>query len=394
MSELILKRGRERSLVRRHPWIFSGAISEIKGQPQPGDTIEVLGHQGQWLARAGYSPSSQIAARVWTWDEGEQVDKGFFARSLDRAMRSRERLVSSRGLVAYREVHAESDGLPGIIVDRYQALRVIQLLAAGAERWKEAIIEALAARGDCAGIYERSDTSVRSLEGLAPRCGVLWGRPPDPAETIDEYGIRFLVDVVGGQKTGHYLDQRENRLDVRPFVSGAEVLDCFAYTGGFTLAGLSAGAGHVLAIDSSSTALDRAKENVVLNGFAVARCDWVVGDVFTELRALSDRGKRFDAIVLDPPRFAPTSAQAQKAARGYKDINRLAFKLLNPGGILCTFSCSGGISAELFQKIVADAALDAEVRASVVGWLGQPADHPVSLAFPEGRYLKGLICRV
>ncbi len=394
MAEIQLKPQRERSLLKRHPWVYSGAVAEVRGRPESGETVEVLSHAGEWLARAAYSPESQIRARVWTWQPDEVVDEAFLARRLQSALASRADLAGEPAVSAYREVYAESDGLPGLIVDRYNDLRVIQVLTAGAERWRQALVGLLATTGPCSGVFERSDVPARQLEGLAPRVGPAWGPAPEDLLVILEHGLRYRVDVVKGHKTGFYLDQRENRRLLRSGVAGASLLNCFAYTGGFTLGALAGGAEHVLSIDDSGAALEIAAENVELNGLPAERCAWLEGDAFVELRRLRDRGMAFDVIVLDPPRFAATAAQADRAARGYKDINLLALKLLRPGGVLYTFSCSGGVTPELFQKIVAGAALDAGVEASIVGWLGQPADHPVALNFPEGRYLKGLVCRV
>ena len=394
MHELRLKPGRERSVLRRHPWIFSGAIARVDGHPESGDTVEIIDHNGQWLARAAYSPHSQIRARIWSWDRDQAIDGDMLQRRLLRAREARSSLASDQSTNAYREVHAESDGIPGLIVDRYNQIRVVQILSAGVERWREAIVDAITQFEDCHGIYERSDVEVRQLEGMQPRTGHIWGSEPGDRLTISEYGLRYYVDIPNGQKTGFYLDQRENRRLFRDALSGGEVLNCFSYTGGFTVAALTAGVDNVLSIDTSSSALELAVENVQLNELPVDRCQWIESDVFAELRRLRDRGRRFDAIVLDPPRFAGTAAHVEGASRGYKDINLLAFKLLRPGGLLFTFSCSNAIGVELFQKIVAGAALDAGAAATIVGWLGQPADHLVSLNFPEGRYLKGLICRV
>jgi 23S rRNA (cytosine1962-C5)-methyltransferase len=393
LSEIHLKPGRERSVLKRHPWIFSGAVAEVRGDPQPGDSVEVHAHDGAWLARASYSPHSRIRARIWTWQAEQALDEKLIALRLDEAIAARAYLAAEKDLDAYREAHAESDRLPGMIVDRYGPFRVVQFLAASAEGWREHIVSRLAARGDCEGIYERSDVDARTLEGMQPRQGVLWGREPPGSLEIVEHGMRYHVDIAGGHKTGFYLDQRENRRIFRQRVSGGEVLDAFSYSGGFALGALAGGA-RVLAIESSASAIDLAQRNAALNALPADGCEWVQGDVFQELRRLRDQGRSFDAAVLDPPRFAPTAAQAQKAARGYKDVNLLAFKLLRPGGQLFTFSCSGGISPDLFQKIVAGAALDAGVDASIIDWLDQPPDHPVALNFPEGRYLKGLVCRI
>lgn len=394
MSTIRLKSGRERSVLKRHPWIFSGAVAEVRDDPQPGDNVEIHAHDGAWLARASYSPYSRIRARIWTWQSEEVLDEALIVRRLDQAIQARSKLAEEPELDAYREVHAESDRLPGLIVDRYGPFRVLQFLSTSAEYWRDSIVSYLATRGDCEGIYERSDVDVRALEGLQPRKGSLWGKEPPADFVIRELGLGYQIDIAHGHKTGFYLDQRENRRFFRRSFQGGEVLDAFAYSGGFTLAALAEGAQHVMAIDSSGPAIELARQNTTLNQLPLDRCEWLQGDVFHELRRLRDRGRQFDVAILDPPRFAPTASQAQKASRGYKDINLLAFKLLRPGGMLFTFSCSGGIGPDLFQKIVAGAALDAGVQASVVAWLGQPPDHPVALNFPEGRYLKGLVCRV
>jgi 23S rRNA (cytosine1962-C5)-methyltransferase len=374
--------------------VFSGAIDSVRGDPAVGDSVEVLSAEGEWLACAAYSPRSRIVARVWGWDRGDVPSRSFFRRRLARAIEARHALLQLDDTDSYREVHAESDGLPGVIVDRYGDVRVIQLLSAGAERWREEVLGSLTERGDCSAVFERSDVDVRALEGLEPRSGLVWGQLEATRLVIREDGLRYFVDVARGQKTGFYLDQRENRSIFRRMIRDGEVLNCFAYTGSFTVAALSAGAERVLSIESSEGSLEIARANVELNDLAKEACEWIAGDAFAELRKLRDRGRSFDVVVLDPPRFAATASQAQKAARGYKDINLLGLKLLRPGGLLFTFSCSGGISPELFQKIVTGAAQDAGVAAGVVGWLGQPADHPVSLYFPEGRYLKGMVCRV
>jgi 23S rRNA (cytosine1962-C5)-methyltransferase len=388
-----LKPRRERSVLKRHPWIFSGAVADVQGEPAAGATVEVTDSTGAWLARGAYSPVSQIRVRLWTWNEDESIDGAFIAARLERAVARRRELDPDGRTSAYREVHAESDGLPGLVVDRYAGFRVVQLLSTGAEHWRDVLVETLAARGEVEGIYERSDVSVRGLEGLAQRKGLLWGSEPQPRIRIEERGVHFWVDVCGGQKTGFYLDQRENRSRLRQGMGGKNVLNAFSYTGGFTVAALLGGAASVLSLDSSAEALELAKDNIALNSLPADACTWVVGDAFTELRRLRDRAASFDVVVLDPPRFAATAAQAERAARGYKDLNLLAFKLLRPSGTLYTFSCSGGVSPELFEKIVAGAAADAGVEAMIQEWLGQPADHPVSLSFPEGRYLKGLVCR-
>jgi 23S rRNA (cytosine1962-C5)-methyltransferase len=387
-----LKAGRERSLVQRHPWVFSGAIDRVDGDPAPGATVDVVDAAGAFLARAAYSPQSQIRARAWSFDPTQPIDPPFFATAIARACDARRTLLDAAN-TGCRLIHGESDRLPGVIADRYGDTIVIQLLSAGADAWRDAIADALVASTGAVCVYERSDADVRTLEGLAPRVGVLRGKLPASVDIV-EAGLCYRIDVVGGQKTGFYLDQRDNRSFVGVHARGRRVLNAFCYTGGFTLAALAGDAASVLSIDSSADALQRARENLALNpALDARRAQWSVADVFSELRELRNRGAAFDLIVLDPPKFAPTAAHAQRAARAYKDINLLALKLLAPGGLLVTFSCSGGIDASLFQKIVAGAALDASADAAIVGRLGASADHPVALTFPEGEYLKGLVVR-
>ncbi len=391
-SILILKPGREKSVLRRHPWIFSGAVARLDGDPASGATVDVLAADGQFLGRAAYSPSSQIRARLWTFDPSEPVDAGFFRRRLQRAIGARED-IKSASTDACRLVYAESDGLPGLIVDRYADTLVLQSLTAGSEFWKDTLAELLLDLTGLKDIYERSDADVRELEGLVPRVGVLRGDIPHTPFSILENNLKFNVSLETGHKTGFYLDQRENRLRVRRLAGGRDVLDCFCYTGGFTVNALAGGAKSVLSVDSAVDALALCRENVALNNLPADRHSALEGDVFQLLRKFRDEGRSFDMLILDPPKFAPTAALAEKAARGYKDINLLAFKMLRPGGLLVTFSCSGGVDAALFQKIVASAALDAGVDAQIMEHLSQAPDHPVALNFPEGTYLKGLVCR-
>lgn len=392
MSHLILKPGRDKSLQRHHPWIFSGAIDRVEGAPQMGETVEVLDSQGKFLARAAYSPHSQIRARIWTFDQEEEVDSELFRSRIQIALRMREVFDLPESTEAYRLIYAESDNLPGLIVDRYGEILVIQCLTVGAEHWRETIKGILLDLTNARYIYERSDADVRELEGLSRCVGQLHGGLLPERVKITENDLRFWVDFQKGHKTGFYLDQCNNRARVRALAKEREVLDCFCYTGGFTVNSLAGGAKSVMAVDTSTDALALARENVALNKLPVEKVNWLDGDVFQVLRKFRDEGRWFDMIVLDPPKFAPTAAQAERAARGYKDINLLAFKLLRPGGLLVTFSCSGGISGDLFQKIVAGAALDAGVNAHIVEHLSQSPDHPIALNFPEGMYLKGLIC--
>jgi len=387
---VVLKAGRERSIERRHPWIFSGAVGQVIGAPRAGETVAIRSTDGAFLAWAAYSPRSQIRARVWSFAEPEVPDDAWLHGKLGDAIARREPILGQTD--ALRLVHAESDGLPGIIVDRYAGVLVLQLLSAGAEAHREAIAESLARLTGCAALFERSDAEVRSLEGLPERSGPVRGEAPDRV-CIAEHGLRYWVDVRGGQKTGFYLDQRDNRERMRSLAAGREVLNCFSYTGGFSIAALAGGARSVMSLESSAAALQLARTNAALNGFADAQAEWREADVFRTLRSLRDAGRRFDLIVLDPPKFAPTARQAQAAARGYKDINLNALRLLRPGGLLATFSCSGGISAELFQKIVAGAAADAGASATILARMQAGPDHPVRLEFPEGEYLKGLLLR-
>lgn len=381
--------------MRRHPWIFAGSVAKLSGRAKPGDTVEVVSDAGKVLGRAAWSPESQIRARMWTFDADTPIDHAFFKRSIAAAVARRASHPYLRGQQGVRLIHGESDGLPGIIADRYRETVVLQLTAAGAERWREAIVTGLMQATACGNIYERSDSEVRALEGLAPRAGVLAGEMPDADLAIEEYGVVLGVDAVGGHKTGFYLDQRENRRLTRELAAGRSVLNCFCYTGGFSLQALAGGARDVLSIDSSAPALLAAQRNLARNpSLDAARAEWRDADVFTALRELKTAGRRFDLIVLDPPKFAPSAAHAQRAARAYKDINLLGFRLLNPGGILMTYSCSGGIGQELFQSIVAGAASDAGRDVQILHRLAAAPDHPIGLAFPEGEYLKGLVCCV
>lgn len=389
MKTIRLKAGRERSLLRHHPWVFDGAID--RGRADPGETVRVESADGRFLAWGAYAPSSKIRVRVWSFDEAERIDAAFFERRLRAAVALRERLaIDSDGV---RLVHGESDGLPGLVVDRYGDILVAQFGSSGAERHKAWIADALLRVTGRSRLYERSDASVRQLEGLPPVTG--WLRGDGPTEcVIRENGWRLSLDVAEGHKTGYYLDQRDSRRDcaelTRRFGFG-EVLNCYSYTGGFTVAALAGGARHVTSIDSSGPALQRARRNVALNGFDAARCTFLDADVNASLRAFWAAGRRFHAIVLDPPKLAPSAAHLERAARAYKDVNRLGFKLLEPGGVLFTYSCSGAVGVELFQKIVASAAHEAGVEATLLARHGGAPDHPTGLAFPEGEYLKGLV---
>ena len=389
MKIIKLREGKERSLLKRHPWVFESSIAS--GKADAGETVRVVAHDGAFLAWAAFSPSSQIKLRAWSFDEAERIDAGFFERRIAKALAIRARLpIASDGR---RLIHGEADGLPGLVVDRYADTLVAQFLSAGVERWKPVIADLLLTASGLARLYERSDTSVRGLEGLEPQTG--WLRGDGPTEiNIDEHAWKLTLDVAEGHKTGFYLDQRDNRkffADTVRHFGFQRVLNCYCYTGGFSVAALAGGASHVTGVDSSGPALERAQANVASNGFDAARHTTLDADVNQTLRQALEQGRSFDAVVLDPPKFAPTVAHAERAARAYKDINRLAFKLLEPGGALFTFSCSGGISADLFHKIVAGAGLDAGIDGLFYARLAAAPDHPMTVTFPEGEYLKGLV---
>jgi 23S rRNA (cytosine1962-C5)-methyltransferase len=395
MATLILHPGKEKSVLRRHPWLFSGSIAQLDGRARPGDTVEVVSHEGRPLARAAWSPASQIRARVWSFDTDESIDHAFFKRRVAAAVGRRTALPELAGQQGLRLIHAESDGLPGVIADSYGDTVVVQLTTVGAEKWRAAIADSLHKATGCARIFERSDVEVRGLEGLEPVTGWLLGSASGDELVIEENGIKMAVDIFAGHKTGFYLDQRDNRRRVAELARDRRVLNCFCYTAGFSLQALAGGAREVLSMDSSGPALATAQHNLALNPqIDPSRALWHEADVFNELRTLRASGELYDLIILDPPKFAHTAAHAERASRAYKDINLSAMRLLAPGGLLMSYSCSGGISAELFQKIVAGAALDAGRTARIVQRLHGAADHPVDLAFPEGEYLKGLLLQV
>lgn len=394
MKTIRLREGKEKSLLRRHPWVFESAIA--RGGADAGETVRVEAADGRFLAWAAFSPASRIRARAWSFDEAQRIDAAFLRERLAQAIAARARFdIRSDGV---RLVHGEADGLPGLVVDRYGDTLVAQFGAAGTERWKKPLADALCALTGLTRLYERSDASVRGLEGLPEATG--WLRGEGATElTIAEHDWKLTLDIATGHKTGFYLDQRDSRklfADTVARLGSQRVLNCYCYTGGFTVAALAgmraAGvAGHVTSIDSSGPALARVQAHVALNGFAADRSECLDADVNASLRRFGAEGRRFDAIVLDPPKFAPTAAHAERAARAYKDINRLALALLEPGGVLFTYSCSGGIPADLFHKIVAGAGIDAGVDGYIPQRMGGAPDHPMTINFPEGEYLKGLV---
>ncbi len=390
----MLAKGREKSLLRRHPWVFSGAVARMEGKAAPGETIDIVDHQGKWLARAALSPASQIRARVWTFDPNETIDIAFFTRRLTQAQQWRDWLAKKDGLDSYRLIAGESDGLPGVTIDRFGNFLVLQLLSAGAEYQRPALVSALQACYPECSIYDRSDVAVRKKEGMELAQGPVSGELPPDLLAIEEHGMKLLVDIKGGHKTGYYLDQRDSRFATRRYVEDKRVLNCFSYTGGFAVSALMGGCRQVISVDTSQDALDVAKQNVELNQLDLSKAEFVRDDVFKLLRKYRDQGETFDVIVMDPPKFVENKSQLHGACRGYKDINMLAIQLLNPGGILLTFSCSGLMTTDLFQKIVADAATDAGRDVQFIEQFRQAADHPVIASYPEGLYLKGFACRV
>ena len=389
MKTLRLKPGKEKSLLRRHPWVFDGAIAS--GGGDAGETVRVESAAGQFLGWAAFSPQSKIRARVWSFDEAQRIDASFFVAACQRSIEARGLFnIQSNGM---RLIHGESDGLPGLVVDRYGDTLVAQFSSCGSERFKSVIVDALLKQTGLTRLYERSDASVRSLEGLPEATGWLAGSGSTEI-ILTEHDWTLGLDVAEGHKTGFYLDQRDSRYKFSQYtrrMGFQRVLNCYSYTGGFSVAALAGGAAHVTSIDSSGPAIQRAIANVALNGFEASRTTMLDQDVNAALRQYLKDGATFDAIVLDPPKFAPTAAHAERAARAYKDINRLALMLLEPGGALFTYSCSGGISADLFHKIVAGAGMDAGVDAYITERLGGAPDHPMTVTFPEGEYLKGLV---
>ena len=394
MATVILNKGRARPVLLRHPWIFSGAIARIEGEAQDGDVVVVRDAGGNFLARGTLNRQSQIAVRLLTWDEAGVIGGDFWRARLARAIAGRQALADEPTTTAYRLVNAEADLLPGLIVDRYGDFLVVQFLTLGMDVRKREIVLLLAELIRPRGIYERCDEEMRAKEGLLSQESCLWGEEPPDLLQITENSLCFWVDVKRGQKTGFYLDQRENRRRVQVHCSGQTVLNAFAYTGGFAVYAAASGAKRITNVDTSADALDLARRNMALNGFAVRNDEFVQGDVFRVLRDYRDQGHSFDVVILDPPKFAHTQSQVERAARGYKDINLLALQLLRPDGTLVTFSCSGLIGADLFQKIVFGASVDAGRDVQIVERLSQGPDHPVLLSFPESQYLKGLVCRV
>lgn len=395
-KQVVVKRRREKPVVQRHPWLFSGAVARTVGEPQPGDLVEVVGENGRFLATGYYNPHSQIRVRLLSWDANEPIDDAFWRSRLQQALAARTALQLAPETTACRLVNAEADGLPGLVVDKYGDFLVMQCLTLGIDQRKTDIAALLAELAQPLGIVERSDVDVRRKEGLAETTGLLWGSlPPDTVE-IRENGLRFGVQLLSGHKTGFYLDQRENRTAVchPTHVHNQTILNLFAYTGSFAVYAAASGASRIINVDSSIPALEQAERNLALNGFDRPQDEYLAGDAFEILRHYRDQAAQFDMVILDPPKFAHSQRDINRACRGYKDLNWLALRLIRPGGLLATFSCSGLISADLFQKVLFGAAIDAGRDVQIIRPLAQAADHPIRLTFPESAYLKGFLCRV
>ncbi|MGJ8693491.1 MAG: class I SAM-dependent methyltransferase [Thalassotalea sp.] len=393
-AKIYLNVGREKSLLRKHPWVFSKAINKIKGKPTLGDTVDIYDHKNNWLACGAYSPESQIRVRVWSFEEDQRIDRDFFLNKLKDAQLRREFYIQQGQLTGYRLIAGESDGLPGVTIDKYQQFIVCQLLSAGADIYRHVIVDCLKELYPDSHVYERSDVDVRKKEGLEPVTGWLTEPQASTECVIDEHGIKIIVDIEKGHKTGFYLDQRLSRLTAGVYAKNKTVLNCFSYTGTFAAHCVAGGAEHVTNVDVSQPALDTAKRNIEVNNLPLDKVSFLKEDVFKLLRRYKESNTKFDMIILDPPKFVDAKSQINSACRGYKDINRIAMELLNPNGILMTFSCSGLLEAGLFQKVVADAALDANKSVHFVERLQQAQDHPIASFYPEGYYLKGLVCQV
>lgn len=394
MIEIKLKKGKEKAVYQRHPWVFSGALDKVKGKPENGEVVKVLDNQGDFLAYGYYNDQSRVAVRLLEWDENVDIDEAWYAQKIDTAIAGRAHLLASEETTASRLIFSEADFLPGLIVDRYADFLSVQILSSGIEKAKETIIKVLVERLQPKGIFDRSDATARTHEGIAAENGLLWGENPAEFIEVKENGIKYHINIAEGQKSGFYCDQRDNRNILASYSKGKTVLDCFSYSGGFSLNAFAQGAAQVTSVDSSPLAIETLKQNMALNQFDSSRHIAIQSDVNKQLRQFNDEGKKFDVVVLDPPKYAPSRSALDRAARAYKDLNRRGLMLLESGGLLATFSCSGAVDIETFKQIIAWAALDAGREVQVIKQFCQPEDHPVRLSFPEGEYLKGLLLRV
>lgn len=394
MVEIKLKKGKEKAVYQRHPWVFSGALDKVKGKPENGDVVKVLDAQGEFLAYGYYNDQSRVAIRLLEWDENVSVDETWYEQKVNTAIDGRAHLLANEVTTACRLIFSEADFLPGLIVDRYADFLSVQILSSGIEKAKETIIKVLVKRLQPKGIFDRSDATARTHEGITAENGLLWGENPAEFIEVKENGIKYHINIAEGQKSGFYCDQRDNRSILASYGKGKTVLDCFSYSGGFSLNAFAQGAAEVTSVDSSALAIETLKQNMVLNQFDAAKHIAIQSDVNKQLRQFNDEGKKFDVVVLDPPKYAPSRSALDRAARAYKDLNRRGLMLLESGGLLATFSCSGAVDIETFKQIIAWAALDAGKEVQIIKQFCQPEDHPVRLSFPEGEYLKGLLLRV
>ncbi len=394
MVEIKLKKGKEKAVLQRHPWVFSGAVDKLKGKPENGDVVKVLSANNDFLAYGYFNDQSRVAVRLLSWDESELINDEWYAQKIKRAIQSRTHLLSNTDTNAYRLIFSEADFLPGLIVDQYADFLSVQILSTGIEKAKPVIIDVLVKLLKPKGIFDRSDATARTHEGITAENGLLWGETPPAFIAVKENGITYHINIAEGQKSGFYCDQRDNRQLLAAYADGKTVLDCFSYSGGFSLNALKNGATEVTSVDSSALAIETLKQNIDLNQFDGKSHVAIQSDVNKQLRAFKEEGKKFDIVVLDPPKYAPSRSALDRAARAYKDLNRLGLLLLESGGLLATFSCSGAVDIETFKQIIAWAALDAGKEVQVIKQFSQPEDHPVRLSFPEGEYLKGLLVRV
>lgn len=394
MVEIKLKKGKEKAVLQRHPWVFSGALEKIKGEPKNGDVVKVLSAQNEFLAYGYFNDQSRVAVRLIEWNESQAINKAWYSQKINQAIEARAHLLQKEDTNAYRLIFSEADFLPGLIVDKYADFLSVQILSTGIEKAKDVIIESLCEALNPKGIFDRSDATARTHEGITAENGLLWGEAPATFIEVKENGILYHINIAEGQKSGFYCDQRDNRQLLASYAQGKTVLDCFSYSGGFSLNALKQGAKAVSSVDSSALAIETLKQNIELNHFDPKIHTAIQSDVNKQLRAFKDEGKKFDIVVLDPPKYAPSRSALDRAARAYKDLNRLGLLLLESGGLLATFSCSGAVDIETFKQIIAWAALDAGKEVQVIRQFSQPEDHPVRLSFPEGEYLKGLLLRV
>lgn len=393
MVEIKLKKGKEKAVLQRHPWVFSGALDKIKGKPENGDVVKVVNANNDFLAYGYFNDQSRVAVRLLEWDENIAIDEAWYTQKINKAISSRAHLLT-KDTDAYRLIFSEADFLPGLIVDKYADFLSVQILSTGIEKAKTILIEILVKTLQPKGIFDRSDATARTHEGITAENGLLWGETPPAFIAVKENGIIYHINIAEGQKSGFYCDQRDNRQILASYAKDKNVLDCFSYSGGFSLNALKQGANEVTSVDSSALAIETLKQNIELNKFKSKKHITIQSDVNKQLRAFKEEGKKFDIVILDPPKYAPSRSALDRAARAYKDLNRLGLLLLKPGGLLATFSCSGAVDIDTFKQIIAWAALDAGKEVQVIKQFSQPEDHPVRLSFPEGEYLKGLLVRV